>query len=65
MTKTTILVESRTRERLRHIARKNQTYDDLINELMNLKRNRGSFDGGFGGLQSSETIMSQEPRSYD
>jgi hypothetical protein len=34
MSKTTILVESETRERLREIGRKNQTYDQLINELI-------------------------------
>jgi hypothetical protein len=38
MSKTTILVESETRERLRRIGRKNQTYDQLINELIKGKR---------------------------
>ena len=38
MSKTTILVESETRERLRQIGRKNQTYDQLINELIKAKR---------------------------
>ena len=37
MSKTTILVESETRERLREIGKKNQTYDDLIKELIKLK----------------------------
>jgi hypothetical protein len=35
MSKTTILVESTTRKRLRQIGRKNQTYDQLINESLN------------------------------
>jgi hypothetical protein len=33
MTKTTILVETETRQLLRKIGRKEQTYDALINEL--------------------------------
>jgi hypothetical protein len=37
MSKTTILVETTTRERLRQIGRKNQTYDQLINELIKTK----------------------------
>ena len=44
MSKTTILVESQTRERLRQIGRKNQTYDQLINELIETKGNRGQED---------------------
>ena len=31
---TTIIVEKTTRQSLRHMARKDQTYDALINELM-------------------------------
>jgi hypothetical protein len=34
MTKTTIIVEKSTRKNLRHIGRKDQTYDQLINELI-------------------------------
>ena len=37
MSKTTIILERSTRESLRHIGRKDQTYDDLINELIALK----------------------------
>ena len=44
MSKTTILVESETRERLRQIGRKNQTYDQLINELIKAKRGAGQQD---------------------
>lgn len=44
MSKTTILVESETRERLRQIGRKNQTYDQLINESLNelIRAKRGT-----------------------
>ena len=56
MSKTTILVESRTREKLRHIGRKNQTYDELINELIETKiSDRDSLESGFASLQSSES----------
>lgn len=34
---TSIVVQKSTRENLRHIARKDQTYDQLINELIKLK----------------------------
>lgn len=34
MSKTTILIESDTRQLLRKIGRKEQTYDDLIKELV-------------------------------
>jgi len=37
MSKTTIILEKSTRENLLRIGRKNQTYDDLINELIELK----------------------------
>jgi hypothetical protein len=39
MSKTTILIKTTTREKLRHIGRKNQTYDQLINELIKGKGN--------------------------
>lgn len=38
MPKTTILVETTTREKLRQIGKKNQTYDELINELIRAKK---------------------------
>jgi hypothetical protein len=41
MSKTTILVETTTREKLRQIGRKNQTYDQLINELIRAKKEVG------------------------
>ena len=37
--KATILIELKTRNRLRYIGRKEQTYDDIINELIRVKNN--------------------------
>lgn len=37
MSKSTILVEQTTREKLKKIARKDQTYDDLLNQLIEMK----------------------------
>ena len=34
MTKTTILLETQTRDKLRNIGRKSDTYDDIINMLI-------------------------------
>lgn len=34
MPKSTILIETSTRERLKEIGRKGQTYDELINHLL-------------------------------
>jgi len=42
VTKTTILIEIGTRKKLREIGRKNQTYDDLINELIVSKVNNSN-----------------------
>lgn len=39
---TTIVIEKQTRLNLRHTGRKDQTYDDLINELLELKENSKS-----------------------
>lgn len=36
---TTILLKRKTRNELRDIGSKGQTYDELINELIKLKRN--------------------------
>jgi hypothetical protein len=56
MSKTTILVENTTREKLRQIGRKNQTYDELITELIKTKISNGdSPDSRFASLQSSES----------
>jgi hypothetical protein len=37
MPKGTILIRDATRERLKKIARKDQTYDDLLNQLIEMK----------------------------
>jgi TnpA family transposase len=59
MVKSTILVQNRTRERLKHIGEKGQTYDDLINQLIDMKVNntdQNSLDRRFETLRSSESI---------
>jgi predicted CopG family antitoxin len=38
MHKSTILIQQTTREKLKKIARKDQTYDDLLNQLIEMKR---------------------------
>lgn len=42
MAKTTILVENSTKDILKHIGRKDQTYDQLINELIKSQKESGS-----------------------
>ena len=42
--KTTIIIEKETREHLRNVGRKNQTYDDLIRELIRAKYTAGGAD---------------------
>lgn len=41
MLKTSILIESNTRDELKRYGRKEQTYDDIVNEL--LKKTKESF----------------------
>jgi hypothetical protein len=36
----TILVRSKTRDLMKKVARKEQTYDDLINELIEIRSNK-------------------------
>lgn len=56
MSKTTILIRTTTREKLRHIGRKNQTYDQLINQLIKRKEKSDDLlDGRFAVLPSSES----------
>jgi hypothetical protein len=56
MDNTTILVKNKTRERLREIGKKNQTYDQLINELIKVKISQADLaDRRFEDLQSSES----------
>ena len=54
MGRSTVLVESSTRERLKKIGKKGQSYDELINELID-SRNKDSPDSRFETLQSSES----------
>jgi hypothetical protein len=56
MSKTTILIESTTREKLREIGKKNQTYDKLINELIKSKRNQDPRDSRVASMQSSGSL---------
>ena len=62
MSKTTILVDNTTRELLRQIGRKNQTYDQLLNELIKTKKDRktDSLESRIETLQSSESTSTQE-----
>jgi hypothetical protein len=53
--KTNILIENATKELLKQIGRKSQTYDEIINELINTKTKQDSLDSRFGTLPSSES----------
>jgi predicted CopG family antitoxin len=56
VSKTTIVIKTTTREKLRHIGRKNQTYDQLINELIERKGNsQDLLDDRFATLPLSES----------
>lgn len=56
MSKTTIVIKTTTREKLRHIGRKNQTYEQLINELIERKGNsQDLLDDRFATLPLSES----------
>jgi hypothetical protein len=54
----TILIKNSTRERLKQLGIKGQTYDQLINQLIDLKgknSNLGLLDNRLQGLQSSKS----------
>lgn len=52
----TILIRNITRERLKHTGYKGQTYDELINELLDLKnKNKDPLDSRLRSLRSSES----------
>lgn len=51
----TILIRNKTRQLLKQIGRKNQTYDQLINELIETKSSQDPLNRGFVRLQSSES----------
>jgi hypothetical protein len=54
--KTSIVIENSTRELLKHIARKDQTYDQLINALIkSRKSNQDSLDDRIASLGSNES----------
>ena len=56
MLKQRIVVESSTRELLKHIARKDQTYDQLINALIKSRKDsQDSLDDRIASLRSSES----------
>jgi len=38
--KSVIVIEYETREHMKEVARKSQTYDDLINELLQLRESK-------------------------
>ena len=56
MMKTSIVIENSTRELLKHIARKDQTYDQLINALIkSRKTSQDSLDNRIASLRFSES----------
>jgi hypothetical protein len=59
MVKRTILVETKTRELLKELGKKDQTYDQVINELIQIKRKiEVNVDGRVESLPSSKSSMS-------
>jgi hypothetical protein len=61
MVKRTILVETRTRELLKELGKKAQTYDQVINELIQTKRKiEVNVDGEVQSLPSDRPSMSEE-----
>jgi hypothetical protein len=56
MKKSTILIESKTRENLKQLGMKGQTYDQLINDLIIKTKGMDSPDRRIESLQSSESI---------
>lgn len=54
MSKSTILIESKTRDQLKQIGRKGQTYDQILRELVILKNNSTNeeSDSELRGLQA-------------
>jgi hypothetical protein len=53
--KTNILIENTTKELLKQVGRKSQTYDEITGELIKAKSKQDSLDSRFGILQSSES----------
>lgn len=51
--KTSIIIEKETRNELKQIGRKNQTYNELIKELINFKNNMDLPDRQFRGYNQT------------
>ena len=51
--KTSIIIDTETRNELREIGKKNQTYDQLIKELIKFKNNMDLTDRQFRGYNQS------------
>jgi hypothetical protein len=51
----TILISNTTKRRLKYAGHKDQTYDELINELLDLKNSQDPLDSRLRSLQSSES----------
>jgi hypothetical protein len=51
--KTSIIIEKSTRDLLKSIARKNQTYDQLLKELTKFKNNMDLPDSQFRGYNQA------------
>ncbi len=51
--KTSIIIDTRTRDELRKIGRKNQTYDQLIKELIKFKNSMDLPDHQFRGYNQA------------
>jgi hypothetical protein len=60
MRKSTILIQSTTRENLKQLGTKGQTYDQLINQLIVKTRSKDSVDRRFERTQSNESNIIQE-----
>ncbi len=59
MENSTILIQNKTRKRLKLVGSKGQTYDDLINQLIDMKvknTDQNSLDRRFETLRSSESV---------
>jgi hypothetical protein len=52
----TIAISRGTRDMLKEIGRKGETYDELIRQLINVKRNLDSPDSRFESLPSSKSM---------
>jgi hypothetical protein len=63
----TIGITRDTRELLKALGKKGDTYDELIRRLVNIimKNSKDSLDGGFGSLQSSEPIAQRRTNPHE